>query len=102
MARITRYEQETIVRWNEDEEAVFIYSASPVTWRKCIRLGLRLKKSSRWPDGEESGRWYEVPKAMFRWGLKRPVSPERRDAMAARLAKARPRPAGERPDASET
>jgi hypothetical protein len=106
MAGITRYEQETIIRWNEEEAEVFIYSASPVTWRKCGRLGLRMAKSAKWRDGSESGRWYTVPKAMFRWGLKRggSVSPERRAAATARLEAARARRAEgrESPDGAQT
>jgi hypothetical protein len=93
MAGISRYEQETIIRWNEEEAEVFIYSASPVTWRKCERLGLRMAKNSKWPDGSESGRWYAVPKATFRWrvGPRRVVSDERRAALGERLRRLNPR-----------
>ena len=69
---LSRYEQETSIRWSRDpsDPYVYMFSASSVTWRKAERLGLaptRTKKSY----GTETGRWYRVPIARFAWGLKR-------------------------------
>ena len=37
----TRAEQETVVRWDEDEKVVHVWSASPVIWRKAGPAGDR-------------------------------------------------------------
>lgn len=66
---LTRAEQETVIRWDEEEKVVHIWSASPVTWRKVARLGLKpVKETTR--GGEPSGKLYRVPFASFRWGIK--------------------------------
>ena len=66
---LTRSEQETTIRWDEGEQTVHIWSASPRTWRKLARLGVPpTKESAR--AGQVSGRFYIVPVAQFRWGLK--------------------------------
>jgi hypothetical protein len=65
----TRSEQETTFRWDEAEQIVTIYSASPKTWRRCARLGLAVVKVDR-ASGQDRGRFYRVPLAEFRWGLK--------------------------------
>ena len=69
---LTRAEQETILRWDEDEKIVYVYSASPVTWRKMARLGVHPTKQTTF-QGNPSGKFYRVPFSGFRWGLKRQV-----------------------------
>ena len=67
---LTRSEQETTIRWDEGEQTVHIWSASPRTWRKLARLGLTpTRETTR--HGQPSGRFYVLPFARFRWGLKR-------------------------------
>lgn len=68
---LARAEQETILRWDEDKKAVSVYSASPVTWRKLARLGIQPAKETTLRTGEPSGKFYRIPLAQFRWGLKR-------------------------------
>jgi hypothetical protein len=76
----TRAEQETVLRWEEDEKLVHVWSASPVTWRKLARLGIEPHRETRRAD-EVTGRFYRVPLARFRWGLKR-ASPGNRGNLA--------------------
>lgn len=67
---LTRAEQETILRWDEEEQTVHVYSSSPKTWRRAARLGLVVKRETTY-EGTVSGRFYvPVPVAEFRWGLK--------------------------------
>jgi len=33
----TRAEQETVIRWDRDDEQAHIWSADPVTWRKLAK-----------------------------------------------------------------
>jgi hypothetical protein len=66
---LTRAEQETTIRWDEEEQIVHIWSASPKTWRKMARLGVTpAREMAR--HGQPSGRFYLVPVAQFRWRLK--------------------------------
>lgn len=65
---LTRSEQETIFRWDEEEQIVRIYSASPKTWRQLARLGVAPTKET--VNGKPSGRFYSVPFTYFRWRLK--------------------------------
>jgi hypothetical protein len=65
-----RAEQETIIRWDREEPTVSVWSASPVVCRKMDRLGLAPVREST-SYGQLTGRWYRVPLARFRWGLKR-------------------------------
>jgi hypothetical protein len=58
----TRAEQETTIRWDEEEKGVHVWTASPVTLRKLARLGIRETR----PGG-----FFVIPLARFRWGLKR-------------------------------
>jgi hypothetical protein len=76
--RLTRTEQETVVRWDRAEEQVHLWSASPVTWRKLARLGIPAGRETRLPGGVVSGRFYTIPLSRFRWGLKRASGPARR------------------------
>jgi hypothetical protein len=68
--RPTRAEQETVLRWDRGDDHVHIWSASPVTWRKLDRLGIRPTRETSY-QGVVSGRCYRIPVSRFRWGLKR-------------------------------
>jgi hypothetical protein len=66
---LTRNEQETTIRWDEEEQIVHIWSASPKTWRKMARLGVPPTRETS-QAGKPSGRFYQVPESQFRWRLK--------------------------------
>ena len=73
MARLyrpTRAEQETVLRWDREDDQVHVWSVSPVTWRKLERLGIRPVRETT-STGQVSGRFYRIPLNRFRWGLKR-------------------------------
>ena len=67
--RPTKAEQETTIRWDLEEQVVHIWSAQPVVWRKMARLGVAIVRRST-VQGDEAGRFYRLPLAQFRWGLK--------------------------------
>ena len=67
--RQTLAEQETLIRWDREDPTVHLFSANPAVWRKLARLGIEpLRRST--VQGEEAGRFYRVPVALLRWGLK--------------------------------
>ena len=67
-----RAEQETVVRWDRDEQLVYIWSADPTVWRKLQRLGLAIREETHAQrTGEITGRFYvPVPVERLRWGMK--------------------------------
>ena len=58
MGRLTRAEQETVIRWDEEEQVVHIWSASPRTWRRCERLGIEVRQETRARTREVSELFY--------------------------------------------
>lgn len=83
-----RAEQETIIRWDEEEKLVHVYSASPVVWRRLEKQGFAVQRETT-RDGQPTGRFYvPIPLADFRWGKKRPRTAAQLEASrkaAARL-----------------
>lgn len=71
---MTRAEQETIIRWDDDEKVAWLYTCSPVTQRKWLKKGYLLTK-----DGH--GWRARIPARLVRFG--KPPS-ERQLAAAAR------------------
>jgi hypothetical protein len=69
--RPTRAEQETVLRWDREADQVDVWSASPVTWRRCERLGIPATRETKWSGGAVAGRAYRIPLDRFRWGLRR-------------------------------
>lgn len=47
MTRRTEAEQETIIRWDEEAQALDVYTASPLVARRLIALGYPLKAIAR-------------------------------------------------------
>ena len=68
--RPTRAEQETVVRWDREDDQVHVWSASPMTWRRLDRLGIAVLRETAC-QGRVSSRSYQIPVRRFRWGLKR-------------------------------
>lgn len=85
-------ERETTFRYAADEDHVSIFTAHTPTTRKLERLGYTPYKVST-VGGEPVGWFYRVPIEEFKWRVgarkKRTLSPERAQAGAERLARAR-------------
>ena len=79
---MTRAEQETVIRWDREEQQVQIWTADPVVWRKLERLGIAVREETHAQrTGEPTGRFYTpIPLARFRFGLKRERTPAQRAA----------------------
>jgi len=87
---MTKSEQETTIRWDLEERMVHIWSAQETVWRKLARLGVApVRETTR--HGRPSGRFYVLPLAAFRWGLKRPRPLGRPGGNPAALARFRQR-----------
>ncbi len=100
-----RAEQETIIRWDEEEQLVHLYSASPKVWRQLAKRGFTVREQVCDRTGAPSGRFYEpVPLASFRFGMKRRMTAAQRDGARERLLKVRnpSEPLGVRNQTAET
>src|SRR5262245_18527180 len=51
----TKAEQETIIRWDQDERVSHLYTANPADARRWERLGYEVEVSGRTPAGETRG-----------------------------------------------
>jgi hypothetical protein len=65
--RPTHAEQETVLRWDREGDQVHVWSASPGTWRKLDRFGIRPIRETTC-QGAVSGRCYRIRLSRFRWG----------------------------------
>lgn len=89
-AKLTRYEQETIINFNEGEETMSVYTHNRALRRKLEQLAqdrpeeCRLYRVTHWNEAVE----YYVPKSWVHIYPPRQISEEQRAAMAARLKKA--------------
>ena len=54
---MTKAEQETVIRWDREDQLVHIWTADPVVWRKLARLGVPVKEETHAQrTGEVTGR----------------------------------------------
>lgn len=91
---LTLLEQETIILFNEEEKYVTINTASPVTKRRCDKLGFEYEREPNIDkEGKEIAWWYKIPKTEFRWGKKhkRNFTPEQRKSLSERAKKLNPK-----------
>ena len=91
---LTKYEQETIINFNEDESFVTIYTASPIEKRKLDKLGFEIEREpdrnkyhGKKENNYEVAWYYKVSKNDFKYGkkYKRNLSPEQRKKIGERL-----------------
>lgn len=90
-----RYERETTLVYNEEEDLAMVWSASPTFHRHMERIGVEPYKVDNRKDGER-GCWYKVPKTwiIVRPPIRRTLTQEQRIATAERLRRSRFSPAG--------
>ncbi len=84
---LTAAERETVIRWDEEDKTVVLWSASPVVLRRLLKLGLKPVCESRRRTGELHGREYRMPLANFRWGLNRKPGTRQNPAFLRRRAR---------------
>lgn len=91
MSRLTRYEQETIINYNEAETVAGVYTHNKALRRKLEQWAqdrpeeCRLERVTRFGEAVD----YLVPKSWIHIYPPRQISDEQRAAMAARLKAAK-------------
>ena len=73
----TKYERETVIRWNEEENVAHIWTASGSTYRRLVKRGFV-------PVREDAhSAWFQVPKSQVK--LPRPKSEKRAEQSRLRM-----------------
>lgn len=80
---VTKAEKETVIRWDEEERMVSVYSCSASVWRFFERKGRRATSVQHDLAGKVISREYLVPLPEFRWGLKSEARTRQGKARAA-------------------
>ena len=92
--KLTRYEQETVITFNAEEQHMHIYTADPVMIRKMDKLveintDYSLVKVDE-DDDDVFAKTYTAPKKFLRWrGKAIEMSEEQKNAVKERFAKNR-------------
>lgn len=84
--RLSRYEQETVINYNQAEQAASVYTHDPKLLKKLARLHEKYPDQV-WPERENT---YTVPKACVL--IREPYSEQRRAAARDRAKAAGIRP----------
>ena len=90
--RLTKDERETILSYNEADGYWTIYSAVQSHIRKFDKLNYPITNVDYYPDGEVSGKFYQVPKNAISFKdptKKRNISEEQKQALRERVLAAR-------------
>lgn len=88
---LTRYEQETQIYFNEEEQDAEVYTASPVTYRKLMKLcqerpdDYQLTKTDRMDGEEVSWTFHLSSKKLVKFFKKREMSDEDREMARQRM-----------------
>jgi hypothetical protein len=85
---MTRIERETVVRWDEEGDVVWVWSASPKVWRRMARFGIKPIGETTM-DGRPSGKFYRAPMAWLRWSVRERVAGRGNPEALARMRAAR-------------
>lgn len=81
--RLSRYEAETQINFNEEEPDAVIYTASKAMIRKYEKLGLKLVEVKKDREGNVTGKIFKVPKGRVRISKPRVLSEEQKDHLRA-------------------
>lgn len=88
---LTRYEQETQIYFNEEEQDAEVYTASPVTYRRLMKLcqerpdDYQLTKVDRMDGEEVSWTFHLSSKKLVKFFKKREMSDEDREMARQRM-----------------
>lgn len=85
---MTKYERETVINFNEEEDKATIYSCSSPLWTKCKKLGLKQIDCTKNEGGRIVSMTFEINKKLvsFRNPIKpRVLSSEQRNVLRERM-----------------
>jgi hypothetical protein len=81
---MTKYEKETIINFNEDEDTATIYSCSQKIWNKCEKVGSKLIDTNLDSDGNIVSKTYATDKKQISLRKPRILSDEHKEKLRKR------------------
>lgn len=87
MAKLSRYEMETIVNYNAEEQDATIYTRDTAVMRKLDRLVEDYPDIYRLTGQTDMDKTYSVPKSYVNYRKPRKVSDEQRELARKRMAR---------------
>lgn len=82
---LTRYEQETVVNWNAEEDYGVIYTCCPADKRKLAKLAEECPEGYRLVKQDEVGVTYEFDKKLVSFRKPRKLTEEQKKVKADQL-----------------
>ena len=87
--KLSKYEKETIINFNEEEENATVYSCSKRVWSKCEKAAYKLIDTNLDSDGNVISKTYETRKKNISFRKQRTLSVEYRTLLKERAGKMR-------------
>ena len=87
MARLSRYEQETIINFNVAEEMATVYTRDPAVMRKLDALVIEFPDTFRCIGSTNIDKTYTMPKSAVTYRKPRRLSAEQREQARMRMNK---------------
>lgn len=85
MSKISRYEMETIINFNADEQMATVYTADPAVMRKIDSLVIEFPDTFKCIKVNSISKTYEMPKSAVTYRKPRRLSEEQREAARKRM-----------------
>ena len=85
--KLTRYEQETIINFNAQDQMATLYTRDPAVMRKVDALVIEYSNIFKCIGETDIDRTYEMPKSAVTYRKPRRLSEEQREAARQRINK---------------
>ena len=83
--KLTRYEQETIINFNAQDQMATLYTRDPAVMRKVDTLVIEYPDTFKCIGETDIDKTYEMPKSVVTYRKPRRLSKEQREAAKERL-----------------
>ena len=83
--KLSRYEQETIINFNAEEQTATLYTRDPAIMRRIDKLVIDYPDTFKCIGKTDIDKTYEMPKSIVTYRKPRRLSQEQRQAAAERL-----------------
>ena len=85
--KLTRYEQETIINFNAQDQMATLYTRDPAIMRKVDALVIDYPDTFKCIGETDIDKTYEMPKSVVTYRKPRRISEEQREAARERIMK---------------
>lgn len=84
---LSKYEQETVINYNNGEKTATLYTADPIVMRKMDKLVEKDPDEYKVIKENDISKTYEFPKKLIGFRVTQRMTPEQREKAIARLKK---------------